>query len=169
MDDLSLALGEHGVNVNKPDYCELILGVCLLSALLTIRSIMSRRVPAWPSPLYTYHHQAVTSRHYYHVSSARKRSAESGLIRTPKGPVTSRCSISSDIHQSRSPGRNLPQPTDGITDTYSLSRSSCHEGSSIVNGHRGRNVVNLKPGYPNPLPFSSDTPSVCSIPWFRGR
>lgn len=22
MDDLSLALGEHGVNVNKPDYCE---------------------------------------------------------------------------------------------------------------------------------------------------
>lgn len=21
MDDLSLALGEHGVNVNKPDYC----------------------------------------------------------------------------------------------------------------------------------------------------
>jgi len=22
MDDLSLALGEHGVNVKKPDYCE---------------------------------------------------------------------------------------------------------------------------------------------------
>ena len=26
MDDLSLALGEHGVNVKKPDYCEIPFG-----------------------------------------------------------------------------------------------------------------------------------------------
>lgn len=26
MDDLSLALSEHGVNVKKPDYCEWLIG-----------------------------------------------------------------------------------------------------------------------------------------------
>jgi hypothetical protein len=33
MDDLSLALGEHGVNVKKPDYCQYrIVSIMLLSA-----------------------------------------------------------------------------------------------------------------------------------------
>lgn len=32
MDDLSLALGEHGVNVKKPDYCESSCS-CLLAYL----------------------------------------------------------------------------------------------------------------------------------------
>ena len=32
MDDLSLALGEHGVNVKKPDYCES-AGMCIRDPL----------------------------------------------------------------------------------------------------------------------------------------
>lgn len=42
MDDLSLALGEHGVNVNKPDYCKA-SRLSLSSSMLTARSIMSKR------------------------------------------------------------------------------------------------------------------------------
>jgi hypothetical protein len=37
MDDLSLALGEHGVNVRKPDYCESFLTFGEIT--LTIRPI----------------------------------------------------------------------------------------------------------------------------------
>lgn len=43
MDDLSLALSEHGVNVKKPDYCELQLGY----AQLTSRPLITHRPSSW--------------------------------------------------------------------------------------------------------------------------
>ena len=75
MDDLSLALGEHGVNVNKPDYCE------LLSATVSVVGIADRQIyneqkrdAAFQAVSRCIHitHQAKSSCHHYHVSSTQE-------------------------------------------------------------------------------------------------
>ena len=58
MDDLSLALGEHGVNVNKPDYCESILAAVSPVGVADhqIYNQQKRcRARSRRSPLYTYY------------------------------------------------------------------------------------------------------------------